>query len=87
MRTHTHAHTRARTHTHTQVVEHFRLLGRSLGKTLQDNRLMDLPINYTFYRYVYMCNIKFTSLTAVRSNACSLLHLLEFNEQWVVQHE
>ena len=33
-----------------QVLEHFKLLGRSLGKALQDSRLMDLPFNYTFYR-------------------------------------
>uniref|UniRef100_A0A7S3VMY1 HECT-type E3 ubiquitin transferase n=1 Tax=Dunaliella tertiolecta TaxID=3047 RepID=A0A7S3VMY1_DUNTE len=33
-----------------KVLEYFRLLGRSLGKALQDNRLMDLPFNYTFYR-------------------------------------
>ncbi|KAJ9527361.1 hypothetical protein QJQ45_025630 [Haematococcus lacustris] len=35
-----------------KVVEYFRLLGRSLGKALQDSRLMDLPLNYTFYRAV-----------------------------------
>mmetsp|Transcript_11522 Transcript_11522/g.28178 ORF Transcript_11522/g.28178 Transcript_11522/m.28178 type:complete len:2013 (-) Transcript_11522:941-6979(-) len=34
----------------TQVVSYFKLLGRSLAKALQDNRLMDLPLNYTFYR-------------------------------------
>ncbi|GFH15101.1 predicted protein, partial [Haematococcus lacustris] len=38
-------------HEDAEVVEYFRLLGRSLGKALQDSRLMDLPLNYTFYRY------------------------------------
>jgi hypothetical protein len=34
----------------TRVVELFRLLGRTVGKALQDSRLLDLPLNYTFYR-------------------------------------
>lgn len=33
-----------------QVVEHFKLLGRTVGKALQDNRLLDLPLNHVFYR-------------------------------------
>lgn len=32
------------------VVDHFRLLGRTLAKALQDCRLMDLPLSYVFYR-------------------------------------
>jgi E3 ubiquitin-protein ligase TRIP12 len=32
------------------VIEHFRLLGRSVAKALQDTRLMDLPINPVFFR-------------------------------------
>jgi E3 ubiquitin-protein ligase TRIP12 len=32
------------------VVEHFRLLGRSVAKALQDNRLLDLPLNPVFFR-------------------------------------
>jgi E3 ubiquitin-protein ligase TRIP12 len=34
------------------VIEHFRLLGRSVAKALQDTRLMDLPINPVFFRAV-----------------------------------
>ncbi|MEW5303421.1 MAG: hypothetical protein WDW36_006114 [Sanguina aurantia] len=33
-----------------KVVEHFKLLGRTVGKALQDNRLLDLPLNHVFYR-------------------------------------
>lgn len=33
-----------------KVVPYFKLLGRTLAKALQDHRLMDLPLNYTFYR-------------------------------------
>ncbi len=33
-----------------QVLDLFKLLGRSMAKALQDNRLMDLPLNYAFYR-------------------------------------
>ncbi|GLI65665.1 hypothetical protein VaNZ11_009269, partial [Volvox africanus] len=32
-----------------KVVEHFRLLGRTLAKALQDNRLLDLPLSHVFY--------------------------------------
>lgn len=34
-----------------KAVEGFRLLGRAVGKALQDSRLMDLPLNYVFYRW------------------------------------
>lgn len=34
----------------TKVVEYFRLLGRAMAKALQDSRLLDLPLNYVFYR-------------------------------------
>jgi E3 ubiquitin-protein ligase TRIP12 len=33
-----------------KVVESFRLLGRAVGKALQDSRLMDLPLSDVFYR-------------------------------------
>jgi len=33
-------------------LDHFRLLGRTLGKALQDCRLLDLPLSYVFYRAV-----------------------------------
>ena len=33
-----------------KVTEHFKLLGRAVAKALQDCRLMDLPLNYTFYK-------------------------------------
>lgn len=32
------------------VVEYFRLLGRSVAKALQDNRLLDLPLNPVFFK-------------------------------------
>jgi E3 ubiquitin-protein ligase TRIP12 len=32
------------------VGEHFRLLGRSIARALQDNRLLDLPLNPVFFR-------------------------------------
>ncbi|KXZ47851.1 hypothetical protein GPECTOR_32g463 [Gonium pectorale] len=32
-----------------KVVENFRLLGRTLAKALQDNRLLDLPLSHVFY--------------------------------------
>mgnify|MGYP001807231317 CR=1 FL=1 len=32
-----------------KVVEHFRLLGRTLAKALQDNRLLDLPLSHVFF--------------------------------------
>lgn len=35
---------------HAAVVEHFRLLGRAVAKALQDNRLLDLPLNPVFFR-------------------------------------
>lgn len=33
-----------------QVLDYFKLLGRSLAKALQDSRLMDLPLSHVFYR-------------------------------------
>lgn len=33
-----------------KVVERFRLLGRAMAKALQDSRLLDIPLSYTFYR-------------------------------------
>jgi E3 ubiquitin-protein ligase TRIP12 len=35
---------------HAAVIEHFRLLGRAVAKALQDNRLLDLPLNPVFFR-------------------------------------
>ena len=35
-----------------KVLSHFKLLGRAMAKALQDNRLLDLPLSYVFYRYV-----------------------------------
>jgi E3 ubiquitin-protein ligase TRIP12 len=35
---------------HAAVMEHFRLLGRAVAKALQDNRLLDLPLNPVFFR-------------------------------------
>jgi E3 ubiquitin-protein ligase TRIP12 len=34
------------------VVKHFRLLGRSVAKALQDNRLLDMPLSPVFFRAV-----------------------------------
>lgn len=34
----------------TSVVEYFRLLGRAVAKALQDNRLLDLPLNPVFFK-------------------------------------
>ncbi len=34
-----------------KVLAHFKLLGRAMAKALQDNRLLDLPLSYVFYRY------------------------------------
>lgn len=33
-----------------KVLEHFRLLGRTVAKALQDSRLLDLPLSHVFYR-------------------------------------
>eukprot|EP00250_Pteridium_aquilinum_P022187 c25318_g3_i1 orf=376-6123(+) len=33
-----------------KVLEHFRLLGRTMGKALQDGRLLDLPLSTGFYK-------------------------------------
>ena len=33
-----------------RVLELFKLLGRAMAKALQDNRLLDLPLSYVFYR-------------------------------------
>lgn len=35
-----------------QVLGYWRLLGRAMAKALQDSRLMDLPLNYAFYKWV-----------------------------------
>ena len=32
------------------MVDRFRLLGRAMAKALQDSRLLDIPLSYTFYR-------------------------------------
>lgn len=40
----------ARRSPQSSVVEHFRLLGRAVAKALQDNRLLDLPLNPVFFR-------------------------------------
>lgn len=32
------------------MVDLFKLLGRAMAKALQDNRLLDLPLSYVFYR-------------------------------------
>ncbi len=34
----------------TKVLDRFRLLGRAMAKALQDCRLLDIPLSYTFYR-------------------------------------
>ena len=33
-----------------KVVDRFKLLGRAMAKALQDNRLLDIPLSYIFYR-------------------------------------
>ena len=33
-----------------KVLGHFKLMGRAMAKALQDNRLLDLPLSYVFYR-------------------------------------
>lgn len=33
-----------------QVLEYFKLLGRTLARALQDSRLLDLPLSHVFYR-------------------------------------
>ena len=33
-----------------KTVERFRCLGRAMAKALQDSRLLDIPLSYTFYR-------------------------------------
>lgn len=33
-----------------KVLGHFKLLGRAMAKALQDNRLLDIPLSYVFYR-------------------------------------
>ena len=33
-----------------KVLDRFRLLGRAMAKALQDNRLLDIPLSYAFYR-------------------------------------
>ncbi|MCO5580943.1 hypothetical protein L7F22_034817 [Adiantum nelumboides] len=35
-----------------KVLEHFRLLGRTMGKALQDGRLLDLPLSTAFYKLI-----------------------------------
>lgn len=32
------------------VLERFRLLGRAMAKALQDNRMLDIPLSYVFYK-------------------------------------
>ena len=34
-----------------KVLEYFKLLGRAMAKALQDNRLLDIPLSYVFYRH------------------------------------
>jgi len=33
-----------------KVMKYFKLLGRAMAKALQDNRLLDIPLSYVFYR-------------------------------------
>ena len=33
-----------------KVLDYFKLLGRAMAKALQDNRLLDIPLSYVFYR-------------------------------------
>lgn len=33
-----------------KILEYFKLLGRAMAKALQDNRLLDIPLSYVFYR-------------------------------------
>ena len=47
-----------------KVVERFRLLGRAMAKALQDCRLLDIPLSYTFYRR--------TPALALHRQPCSL---------------
>lgn len=35
-----------------KVLEHFRLLGRTMGKALQDGRLLDLPLSTAFHKLI-----------------------------------
>lgn len=36
--------------TKSKVLGYFKLMGRAMAKALQDNRLLDLPLSYVFYR-------------------------------------
>ena len=38
----------------TKVMKYFKLLGRAMAKALQDNRLLDIPLSYVFYRYALL---------------------------------
>ena len=35
-------------------MKYFKLLGRAMAKALQDNRLLDIPLSYVFYRYTLL---------------------------------
>ncbi len=47
-----------------KVVEHFRLLGRTVAKALQDSRMLDLPLSYVFYRAVLGHNVDLHDVAA-----------------------
>ena len=60
----------------TKLLELFTLLGKVLGKCLQDNRLLDLNISPAFYRLVMNKNLGIRDLRLISPEIASLLEKL-----------
>lgn len=67
-----------------RVVDHFRLLGRTVAKALQDCRLMDLPLSYAFYKAVLG---KRVDLLDIATFDPQLGHTLERMQASLAQHQ
>ncbi len=53
-----------------QALEYHKLLGRCVAKALQDSRLMDLPLNYAFYRAVLARPLDMQVSRELRADMC-----------------
>jgi hypothetical protein len=65
-----------------KVVERFRLLGRAMAKALQDSRLLDIPLSYTFYR----CDCRPSHAHTLTAHSPCLQLLAKCNSVDVLQH-
>ncbi|KAJ7561778.1 hypothetical protein O6H91_03G040800 [Diphasiastrum complanatum] len=60
-----------------KVIEHFRLLGRTVAKALQDGRLLDLPLSVPFYKLVLGQELDLYDIKSIDSELGSSLQEMQ----------